>query len=315
MLFFLYGADTYRSKKKLAEITARYKAIHRSGLGLHILEGEGGRFEVFRNIATTIPMFQEKKLIVLTEAIGNREFSDAFLLGSERVALKDSRDSIVVFWEKEIDEKNPMAAWLCKNAQVQKFEPLSGARLKQWAERFLAQEGIAMSQAALFSLLARVPQGDLWFFTNELKKLKAFKGRGEITLSDVNVFAPPDCKTNIFSLVDAFSEGDSSKAARFLHNHRESGENAQYIFTMIHHQFRNIASAQELFERGENNAAQVARLCRLHPYVAKKSIAQARRLGGEKIQKIYQQLMELEKDVKTGQIDAFSALESIIYFV
>jgi len=50
----------------------------------------------------------------------------------------------------------------------------------------------------------------------------------------------------------------------------------------------------------------------MHPYVAKKSLMQARQFGKEKIKKIYSKLVDLDLSVKTGKGNFESALEELI---
>ena len=75
MIIFLYGPDTYRSKQKLNEITARYKEIHKTGLSFHVLEENASYFDELRNIAGSVSMLGEKKLVILKYAISSKEFS------------------------------------------------------------------------------------------------------------------------------------------------------------------------------------------------------------------------------------------------
>jgi len=207
-----------------------------------------------------------------------------------------------------------VVAWLLKNAKCQEFDILNGARLKKWAEQFLSKSGISIDAAALSRLLVYT-KGDLWAFENEARKVNAYaraNGKKRIGEHELDLFLQPALQTHIFSLIDAFIEGDKARAWKLLKGHLEAGDNENYLFTMMHHQFRNIAQVRDCFERGEEDIGKIAKTCGMHPFVAKKSSWQAKRFDKAQIKKIYRTLAEFDRDVKTGRIEPGVALEQLI---
>ncbi|GAH61420.1 unnamed protein product, partial [marine sediment metagenome] len=79
MIIFLYGQDTYRSRRKLNEIIEHHKKIHKSGLNLKYLNLNEKSFEDFKDEFQSISMFAEKKLIIFEEAFTNQNFKENFL--------------------------------------------------------------------------------------------------------------------------------------------------------------------------------------------------------------------------------------------
>lgn len=328
MVIFLYGPDTYRSRQKLNEIIVRYKDIHKSGLSFSDFGAQDNDFDDFRRAADTVSMFGEKKLIVLRNFVtlrgisrrkdlpkggretSSKEFIERFLLWEKIDAINDSRDVVCVFVDEAVDKKNSLFVWLDKNSQCQEFNILTGAHLYKWAKRSVAEKGISMEDAALYRFIAHTG-GDLWSFESGLKKLKSYAG-SKITQEDLNIFLQPTLQSHIFSFTDAIAEGDRPKAFKFLRGHLEAGDSGNYIFSMTHHQFRNIALAQDFFEKGEYNISKIAQQARIHPFVAKKSLYFAKRLGKDNIKKIYRKLIDLDRDIKTGKLNASEALETLI---
>jgi len=311
MILFLYGPDTYRSGKKLKEIIARYKEIHTSGMSFHILHADEDNFDVFRNAAGSVSMFGEKKLVALRD-FGSKEFTEMFMTWRGKEALAESKDVVCVFHDEQGDKKSPFFAWLLKNAKSQEFAILTGAQLQKWAQQFVQQRGIQIEKGALARLLVHTG-GDLWAFENEIQKIK-FYAAGVIGDKDLDVFLTPCAPTNIFALVDAYVDGDKARAAQLLRGHLTAGDNENYLFFMIQSQFRNVAQAQWFLERGESDASRIGRLCGMHPYVAKKSLAQAKAFDKVRIKKIYSQLVDLDSSVKTGKREPRAALEDLILF-
>ncbi len=83
MIIFLYGEDTYRSRRKLEEIVAHYKEIHKSGLNLKYLDGKNADLSDVKGELQTASMFKEKKLLkpvksgfLLSRRLIHRDFFD-----------------------------------------------------------------------------------------------------------------------------------------------------------------------------------------------------------------------------------------------
>lgn len=320
MILFLFGPDTYRSGKKMEEIVARYKAIHESGLSFHVFDEGRSDFQEFKNTVYATPMFTEKKLIVLKRVARLREFSDEFVTWPGKDNLAKSGDIVAVFFEGEADKKDPFILWILKNSKSQEFEVLSGLGLQKWCKAYLLKRDIFIESSAFSRLLSRTG-GDLWAFENEIGKLKAYarstggeRGEGaEIVSEDLNVFFRAPLEANIFAFVDAFAEQNKARALKLLHGHLASGDEPQYLFSMLYHQIRNIVLAFDLERCGERNVSNIARILSLHPYVAQKSVVQARRFDKEQIKQLYKMLVELEKDMKTGVWEPRAALQMFIF--
>lgn len=312
MILFLYGPDTYGSGKKLNEIIARYKEVNKSGISFHVFDSENHNFDDFRNAAGAMTMFEEKRFIVLKGLLATKDFSERFTSWKNKDDMPKAKDVICVFHEQGIDKRDEASAWLLKNAQSQEFDILTGARLSKWAKEFIAKKGIKITQGALYELLS-ITGEDLWMFENELQKLRFYKGGEEISREDIGIFLRLPDQRHIFALIDAFMENNKPKALRLLRAHIDAGDNGHYLFSMICGQFRNIAQAQDFLERGERDASKIAKATYMHPFVAKKSMAQARAFDKARIKKIYSQIVDFEIGIKTGKIEPQAALESFIF--
>ena len=279
MIFFLYGPDTYRSSKKLKEIIAQYKEIHKSGLNLAVLNADENDFDAFRNVIGAVTMFSEKRLVVSKEFLSSKDFTEKFMAWNGKDSLKETEDVICVFYEQDIDKSSPIFIWLAKHSQSQEFSPLAGAQLHKWAQKFIKDEGIGITQGALFRLLALI-KGDLWAFENEVKKLK-FYSQGSISDADIDVFLQPRSGAHIFALTDAFVAGNKSKAFELLRARIEAGDNENYIFYMVCDHFRRAVKL--------------------------------RRFSAERAKKIYSKLSDLDVGIKTGKVEPRAALEELIF--
>ena len=103
MIIFLYGADSYRSKKKLEEIIDHYKKIHKSGLNLIYIDTAQTDFTDFYNSFKSSSMFAEKKLLVVKNVFSNKKFQEDLLL--EIKNINSFKDIVVVYESDAVDER------------------------------------------------------------------------------------------------------------------------------------------------------------------------------------------------------------------
>jgi len=74
MIILLYGEDTFRLRQKLIEVIEEYKAKHKTGLNLARFRENNFDFDKIKEKIESVSMFDEKKLIILENALNNKIF-------------------------------------------------------------------------------------------------------------------------------------------------------------------------------------------------------------------------------------------------
>jgi len=304
MIIFLYGEDSYRSREKLNEIINRYKKSHKNELNLRRFESKGLDFEDFRNELQIMPMFKEKKLLILSDVFSNEKFKEEFLKNSNKTA---DADYVIVFYEdKAVLCSDPLFKFLKKEAKIQEFSTLNSQRLKNWLKKEFGKYQVEVGAAVLDKLIKFVGS-NLWQLSNEVKKLVAFKKGGKIEVRDVELLVKPKVDTAIFKTIDAIALKHKSQALNLLHRHLEKGDSPVYLLTMINYQFRNILEIKDLLERGKPLSCS-----KLSYFVAKKSYEQAQQFSLDELKKIYRKIFEVDYNIKKGKIEPQTALDLLI---
>ncbi|MDO8264874.1 MAG: DNA polymerase III subunit delta [Candidatus Parcubacteria bacterium] len=306
MIIFLYGPDTYRSRKKLEEIIAAYKKVRKNGL--NFFDAKLAEFEDFwREVATT-SMFKEKKLIILTNLFSGKLFKEEFFKNKKEIA--ESEDTFVIFEEDKILAADSLFKYLKKNVKTQEFELLTGQKLNSWTKKETELSGAIIEKDALDELINFVGS-DLWRLSNEIKKLAALKKGSKIEKKDVEKNVDANIETKIFQTIDAIASRSKGKALRLIMEHLEKGDRPAYLLAMINFQMRNILTVKELIEKG-TPFYDILRITKLNQFVVKKSYEQANKFSFLEIKKIYRRLFEVDCDIKSGFIAADAALDLLI---
>lgn len=173
MLIYLYGADTYRRGKHLADIRGKYAAKHSAFSVYEFAPSDGVHgatdgLQVLRDLCGAQSLFASKKLVVLRHLFplpaGEEKQYKKFLEG-----LVDEPEIVLAIVSDEAPPK-AFAFLLQKANPCETFPVLYGAAF----ERFIREEaGVcgARLTPALLKSLAENFEGDTWGVVAELQKI------------------------------------------------------------------------------------------------------------------------------------------------
>ena len=90
MVYFFYGEDDFRLKRKISSVAAEYQAKHKSGFNFGYFDlAQEGEWEKLKNFFDSYSMFAEKKLAVV---------KDLFDVGKDikemKIDIKDIKEDV-----------------------------------------------------------------------------------------------------------------------------------------------------------------------------------------------------------------------------
>ena len=308
MIYFIYGEDSYRAKRKLEEIVLSYKEKHKSGLNLIYIDAEKESFKDFFSNLQITSMFAETKLVVLKNVFEDEKFQEEFLENIKN--LESSKDVIVIYEDIAPDKRTKFFKALLKNTKCQEFEHLAPAMLKKWVAQEFANKKAKINPDALDLLISFVGT-DLWQMDNEVKKLSSYKVGGTIAHQDVELLVKANTENDIFKTIDALVSDNKKQALSLLHKHLDDGEAPLKLLAMITYQFRTLLVIKDLQDKNEPYGA-IARKSGLHPFVVQKNFYLCNQFSMEKLKKIYWKIFQIDSDIKTGKVDAETSLDLLL---
>jgi DNA polymerase-3 subunit delta len=313
MIYFIFGEDSYRSKKKLTDIIEEYKKVHKSGLNLIYIDTKKKDFKELSDNFKIVSMFSEKKLIVLKNLFSAK---GGPAVGWQEEFLKNIKDTenikdiIVVYEDGAVDQRTKFFKTLQKHAKCQEFKFLQPAMLKKWMA-FEFEKNKTKIDFEAQNLLVTFVGNDLWQMANEINKLSNYKRGGDINKQDVELLIRPNIENDIFKTIDALASKNKKQALTLLHKHIKNGDNPLYLLSMIAYQFKNLLIIKELID-AKNSYAIVTKKSGLHPFVVKKSFYLCDQFTMPELKKIYQKIFQVDSDIKIGKIEAETALDLLV---
>ncbi len=345
MIIFLYGENTFLSRQKLKNLKDKFiRDIDPSGQSLSVIDGASSSLLEINEQISPNSLFAKKRMIVIENIFLNKS-SEIFeqLINLFKKRKKD--DNIIIFWDSSIKtkkqgmkknvltldnkggEKNILLKpkkfydFLAKQKYVQEFRDLSNNDLSNWIKKEIENRGGQINLQAI-NLLISLVGNDLWQINNEIEKLINYKLGQEpklvsggkpiiIDIQDIEQLIRGNFDQNIFALTDAISARNKAQTINLLEKEFASGINDVYLLTMITRQFKILLQIRQALDSGFTSR-KIISILKLHPFIVQKGINQVRNFNLEQLKNIISQLVEADKDLKTGKIDIRTVLNLLL---
>ncbi len=308
MILFFYGEDTYRLKQKIKELKQKFIDASLGDTNLSVLDGKTAPYpEIVRQILA-MPFLAKSRLIIIENLIhdGKPEVKEKIV----EFLPKIPASSIVVFMEEGIPDKRTSLYKKLNQPKIsQEFKLLDDIELQKWIRKEVGDREATIEPKAIEQLISYVGN-DLWRMGNELDKLVGYSG--QVTVENIELLVKPQIESNVFNLIDNISAKNRKKSLFELHQLLEGGQNELYILSMIVYQFRNLLIVRDFLERGTTSQWDMAKKAGLHPFVAGKTLAQAKNYTLDDLKTIYALLLEYDIKMKTGQIAPATGLDLLV---
>jgi len=324
MIIFLYGDDTFRSRRKLNEMKDRFvREVDKTGGGLTVIDGSKADMKEINEAAAPSSLFSQKRMVVIENIFAQKSKT---LMDELDVYLKQikNQDNIIIFWDQISGEKmgkNKLFSTLAKEKFVQCFKSLSNTEATNWARSEIHARGAKITQQSAF-LLTSLFGSDLWQLNNEINKLINYKraknqdlGLKEpeiiIENADIEELSRGNVDENIFALTDAISNKNKPKALELLEKEISAGVTDVYLLAMIVRQIKILMQVRQALDHGHSSRKIVSEL-KLHPFVVQKSMGQVRNFNFPILKNMLKELINSDMKLKTGQGDLKSELSLMI---
>lgn len=311
MIIFLHGPDTFRSRRALNDLKARFSQTNENaGLNTTVLYGETVDAVAFERAVSTPPFLAKKRLVIVERLLeknrGKKIISDVLGL----LPRVDQQTTVLIFWEGELpsgrrggkttQSSDALLTKLQKADKVQAFGLLEPSAVQQWIRTEVTSRQAAFAPAAV-ALLADSVGNDLWQLNGEIDKLIAYRAGGEVTVRDVETLVQTKLDDDVFKLTDAIGRRQKAIALRLLTEQLQSGTSPTQLLASITWQFRNLLLVKLLLNEPGPAGSRSAQQLGLHPFVVKKTTSQASHYQLDDLKKIYSRLSSIEHKIKTSR--------------
>jgi DNA polymerase III subunit delta len=306
MTIFFYGPNRYELQRQLHAMTAAYVQKAGSDTGLERLDGATVIWRVLTAAVQAVPFLANSRLVIVEGLTQNKTV--AAKLPDLMKLVPPS--TVVVFVEREVDQRTVAFKTLKTADKVMKFEPLSGPKLINWVRAEAQKLGGSMDAAVAHKLVERAGE-DQWRLSGEIHKLVHYEP--QVSPEAVRELVAASVERTIFDLVEAMTAGKVAETLQFYRALLQQRESEMYVLTMVQWQLRNVLLAK--LAPATLGPPELAAAAGMSPYVAGKAAALQGRIDEEVLKRAFIAAVDCEYEIKSGRIKSELAVERLLYRV
>jgi DNA polymerase-3 subunit delta len=315
-VYLLHGNDEFAIRSFLEE-RLKPRMGDETTMDITSIDIRERSIESIKTETQTVPFLTERRMIILhglKSKIDNRSKN----LIEKFTSLLDNlppTTALVIIEDDLLENKHWLMKWIQKNRDrswTQTFSLPTGPAMTTWIQTQAGEMGGEIELPAA-ELLASYIDEDPRLAKGEIEKLLSYVNFERIvTEDDVKNLVADVRQGDIFEMVDAIGYGDGQKAIFMLRRLLEDNR-ALTLFGMIIRQFRLLIQVRQQLDDDpslDHNA--IAEVIGSHPYPIKKIMPQAKLFNLEQLKSIYNQLSEIDRSIKTFQLEEELALDLLV---
>ncbi len=312
MFYLFHGDNNYSKKQTLDKLVAKQGDPQMVELNTTRLDGKAATVRDIITACRAMPFLARVRLVLVENYLGNKPTKKQLDELAAFLPQMPNFTRLVFLEDKKVSAKNRLnkLAQSEKRGYAKLFDLPKGNELNRWIRQAVKARGGKIAPQAV-NLLAMNVGSDLQALENEVEKLTLYKGDELIQVGDVEKLGVFSADANIFDLVDALGNRNGKKAVTLLQKSLSEGSEPFQLFAMIVRQFRLIIQTKECAENGQR-PAEIAKTVGMHPFVTKKVYKQAQSFSLDQLKRIYDYLLNVDIDAKTGKVEMGTALNLLV---
>ncbi|AJE03672.1 DNA polymerase III subunit delta [Geobacter pickeringii] len=295
-LYYFYGDEPYLLERAVKRLQALVVAPDFRDFNLDIFYGNECKGEEIAAAAQTLPMFAERRLVLVKRA---GELSAAALEILTPCVADPSPGTCLVFAGEKIDQRKKFFQEMKKRGELVECKRPYENQLGN----FIREEARALGkriEAAAAEMLVYLAGNNLSELAAQIEKVVTFVGtRDAVTVGDVREVVSDTKVESVFDLANALGERDLAKSLRSLSTILRDGEAPLMLLAMIARHFRQLWRVRELAVR-RMPPPDIAKATGINPYFLKGVMEQARNFTVAELAAVFEALYASDVALKGG---------------
>ena len=294
-LYLFYGNNKTIINNKINNIVDKYNIVENNIIKYDLEDNLDNIIEE----ASMISLFGDTKLIII-----NTTFKEELDIDKLEDYLKNyNTNSYLVFVSNDkIDTRRKLYKLITKYGTVEDVSN-DNNYIRSYIKEYIKDYKIDINY-----FLSKV-NDDLDNIKNELDKLMLYKLEDKnITNNDIDDLVISNIEDDIFALTDSVINRNIDRSLELYNKFMEKNYEPIYIIGLLGNQFTLLYQVKKLYNIGKNNN-DIASILNVHPYRVKLAIQNSYYYTESDLIKYIYKLANLDKDIKTGNIDKTLGLE------
>jgi DNA polymerase-3 subunit delta len=274
-----------------------------------LFQGSGSSGEEILNAALSLPMFAERRVVLIRHAESlSAETAQELLPYVE----SPNSSTTLIFQGEKVDLRKSLFAELKKRGVAVEFRKPREDDLGRFIVDEVRDRGKRIEPDAV-DLLALLVGTNLQEMAREIEKIVLHAGqRDTVQVTDVKSVTPESRVETIFALTDALGSRRAPRALKALSILVRDNTSLVYVVTMIVRYMRQLLTVRALLDRGVTRSDRIAAETGFAPFVVGKLIPAARNFDSAELRRLYPLLLEADLNVKGGSPHPVLAVEQLV---
>lgn len=315
----IYGENTYLIEKEVKNIKKNFGEIIQ---GINYVAIEQNSLENIIPELQTPAFGYPKKLIVVkncdllkkelkTKKTKNMEVAQKIAEYIEENHQELQETTILLIIEESIDKTNSLYKMIEKYGETNEFKELNIVELSQTLKSICSAYKVNIDNETI-KYLIETSGTSMQELINEIRKLIEYAGtNGTIDKKAVDLLAIPKIEAVIFDLTDSLGSKQIGKALETLRNLIYNKEPIQKILITLYNHFKKLYLVK-LAQKENTNITEVLNLKPNQTFLTTKYKKQSGYFEEKQLREILEELINLDIQSKSGQIDLNIGLEAIL---
>lgn len=295
-LYFIYGEEEFLVERAVQRLVERIVSPDSRDFNFSIFYGKEARVEQIIESAMTLPMFAQRRVILVKRA--DEMPADAFeqLLS---YLQNPSPESCLVFQGVKVDQRRKFFQELKKADLLVEFKKMKDDHLPAFIRREAEQRGKRMESAAA-EMIVYYTGNNLRELVAQMEKLASYCGdRPTINIDDVRAMASDTKIDSVFELADAMGRRNLDRAMRQLQTVLRDSDAPYMLIGALARHFRQLCIIRALLQKKIAND-EIGRQAKVNPYFLKGLLEQSRNFRPDEFAGIFARLHEADLELKSG---------------
>lgn len=294
-LYLFYGNNKSIINDKINNIINKYNIVDNNIIKYDL---EDNLDNIIKE-ASMISLFGDTKLILI-----NTTFKEDIDIDKLEEYLKHYNNNtyIVFISNDKVDTRRKLYKLITKYGTIEEVNN-DNNYIRSYIKEYIKDYKIDINY-----FLSKVSD-NLDNIKNELDKLMLYKMKDKnITNSDIDDLVISNIEEDIFALTDSVITNNIDKSITLYNKFMDKNYEPIYIIGLLGNQFTLLYQVKKLYNMGKSNN-DIANILGVHPYRVKLAIQNSYYYTEEDLIKYIYKLGNLDKDIKTGNIDKSLGLE------
>ncbi len=305
-VYCLVGAQPYQLELATRCIVAAVPLGAMRDLNSDILYVGQDDVAALPRLANTLPMMAKQRLLIVHD--WHKAKAKEIEPLTEYLESPASFTVLILLAEK-VDGRSKLVKLIRKKGLMVEFERLYESKMRPWVAAIAESQNVKLTREAV-DYLVRAVGADLSAVAKEIEKAALHAGGETVGAENLAAVLAAVKEQTFYELFDAVADRNAGEALRILKEMVDQGQSPIAILAMFGRALRQLVVARQLL-REKVNEDDLARVLGVTPWIAQKTIAQARAFSGVALREELLHWSHVDLALKDGRSNDRAILERV----